>query len=762
MKKKFWLCGLAVLVGWLTLVSAANTEEVESSCWTSGKGGTGLVSPYFFVKSDDPTVDPFPLLEARVKVNIAGVIAEVELVQVYKNEGRRTIEAVYVFPLGTRAAIHRMHMKIGERLVDAKIEERQTAQDIYNQAKQDGKITSLLQQQRPNVFQMNVANIMPQDIVEVTVGYTELLIPEDGTYEYVYPTVVGPRYGGEVTNPQDTDQFINTPYLHAGEDPTYNFDIRVNLNSAVPIAKIWVPSHNAEIIYNAKKAEVKLAADETKGGNRDFILRYTLQGKRIQTGLLLYPGEKENFFLLMAQPPKNISLKDIPPREYVFIVDVSGSMHGFPLNVSKALMSDVINNLREKDYFNILFFSGGSKVLSPTPLAATPENKARAIQMLQAQSGGGGTNLLAALKQAMSLEKKEGLSRVITIATDGYVGVEKQSFDLIRDNLSEANVFAFGIGSSVNRYIIEGMARAGRGEPFVAINEKEAKEAAKRFANYVKSPLLTDVELTFKDFQAYDVEPISIPDLFAQRPLIIYGKYKQARGKIIIMGKTAQRDYYEEVKVVAGLQSKENVALKYLWARERIARLSDYARVGADTKEEVTNLGLEYSLITEFTSFVAVDTVVRDTGEVITVKQPLPLPQGVSDYAVGGTDKLSYKSGCLCREEAYATLSGIAKDQDKKSINVYLSGGKFPKGFTIRDAEKLLEPLKKKLGELFKEWELREIVLELTVEKGQIKGLKVVSYKGKGYEEKKLASLLTGLNFSRNATGTLQVNLIAR
>jgi len=602
MKKLSFVIGLLICI--LPFTPSYGAEE--------GK----VLSPYFFVQSEDPTVDPFPLLETKAKVDIAGVIAAIELTQVYKNEGKRTIEAIYVFPLGTKSAIHAMRMKIGNRIIEAKIEERAAAKRIYEQAKQDGKVASLLEQERPNVFQMKVANIMPGDRIEVRVNYTELLVPEKGIYEFVFPTVVGPRYSNKQEgDAKDPDRWLKTPYLHEGEEPPYAFDIVARLRTGIPLSAVWVPSHKVTVQKERDRAEIHLAPEEKRGGNKDFILRYTLQGERIQSGLLLYPGEEENFFLLMLQPPTRVKPSAVPPREYVFIVDCSGSMHGFPLEVSKALITGIIQGLRRKDYFNILFFAGGSQVLSPHPLPATAKNRRKAIVMLEGQQGGGGTEILPALQRALALEKKEGLSRIIVTATDGYVAVEKEAFDLIRENLNKANFFAFGIGSSVNRYLIEGMARAGKGEPFVVTNQGEASQAAKQFAEYIKSPLLTDIEVAFQGFDAYDVEPPLLPDLFAQRPLILFGKYRDARGKTVVRGKTVWGDYKKVIAVSAQLEDAGNAALQYLWARERIARLDDYGKVGAEVKEEVTELGLRYHLMTQYTSFVAVDTIVREKPE---------------------------------------------------------------------------------------------------------------------------------------------------
>jgi len=753
MKKLIFIVGLIICLVPFTASWGAKEEKV--------------LSPYFFVQSDNPALDPFPLLETKAKVDIAGVIAEIELTQVYKNEGKRTIEAIYCFPLGTKSAIHAMRMKIGNRVIEAKIEERAAAKRIYEQAKEEGKVASLLEQERPNVFQMKVANIMPGDRIEVQVSYTELLVPEKGIYEFVFPTVVGPRYTErKEKGAKDTDKWVKAPYLHEGKEAPYAFDIAAHIRSGLPLGRVWVTSHKVAVKKEGDRAEIKLSPDEKKAGNKDFILRYTLQGEQIQSGLLLYQGKDENYFLLMLQPPKRVTAQEVPPREYCFIVDVSGSMYGFPLEVSKTLIKGIIQGLRQKDYFNILFFAGGSQVLSPQPLAATAENKGKALAMLEGQQGGGGTRLLPALQQALVLEKKEGLSRIVVIATDGYVDVEKESFDLIRKNLNKANFFAFGIGTSVNRFLIEGMARAGKGEPFVVSTQKEAGEMAERFATYVKAPLLTDIQVKFQGFAASDVEPPTLPDLFAQRPLIIFGKYRGAKGQIVVEGKTSGGDYHTVIQVSPQMADERNVALRYLWARERIARLDDYGKLGADVKKEVTNLGLRYHLMTQYTSFVAVDTIVRDTGEVVTVKQPLPLPEGVSDYAVGERGVMKAKfhappSATMAMVDASKGAGGYyVKEEKIAPAQIYLVGGKLPAGMTMADAEQALAAVKAELEQLFQQWQLTKAIVVLTIEQGKVRDCQVTSYQGKGYKKEALKKVFQKLSFSPSVKGTMELELL--
>jgi Ca-activated chloride channel family protein len=277
--------------------------------------------------------------------------------------------------------------------------------------------------------------------------------------------------------------------------------------------------------------------------------------------------------------------------------------------------------------------------MSEQSLPATSENIHRAINLIDKQRGGGGTELLPALKRALSLTRSEGFSRTVVIATDGYVMVEEEVFDLIRKNLGDANMFTFGIGSAVNRHLLEGMARVGMGEPFVISKPEEIREKAEKFRKMIESPVLTKVKVDFGKFNVYDVEPLSIPDVFAERPVIVFGKWRgKPVGEITLSGMTSSGPYVNKIDIRKEKPLKSNSGLRYLWARHRITLLSDYnfLHQDADRIKEVTQLGLTYNLLTVYTSFVAIDTEVRLVdGQAITVKQPLPLPEGVSDYAVG-------------------------------------------------------------------------------------------------------------------------------
>jgi Ca-activated chloride channel family protein len=622
------MLGLALLAARPGAAQGENQENLDKT-----------LSPYFFVENGDPALDRLPLKETRAEVHIAGVIADVVVSQMYRNEGSRPLNARYVFPASTRAAVHGMVLQVREKRIRAQIRERQAAQKEFAEAKAAGKSAALLEQQRPNVFSMSVANVLPQDEIRVELHYSELLVPTEGTYEFVYPTVAGPRYSKETENPADK-LWVKSPYLHQEQAPTYKLDIQTTVAAGMPIEELLCPSHKTHVDWqDADKARVSLDASEETGGNRDYILRYRLQGKQVQTGLLLYPGKDENFFLLMVQPPRRVEPRQIPPREYIFVLDVSGSMAGFPLDTAKSLMRELIGGLRPTDSFNVILFAGGSRLLSPKSLPASEENVRQAIAEIERETGGGGTELGEALEKALTLPGKEGVSRSTIVITDGYISAEPAVFEGVRSHLNRSNLFAFGIGSAVNRHLIEGMAHAGQGEPFVVTNPSEAQETAARFREYVKSPVLTEVKVEPQGFEIYDVEPPAVPDLFADRPLVVFGKWRgKAEGTIRVTGVGGEGRYEKVFDVSEAAASEENRPLRYLWARARVARLSDFGEMDEAVRQTVTGIGLNYELLTAYTSFIAVHEVVRNTeGAAQDVDQPLPMPEGVSDGAVGNS-----------------------------------------------------------------------------------------------------------------------------
>jgi Ca-activated chloride channel family protein len=604
----------------------------------AGEGATeSAQSPYFAVEGDSG-LDQFPMKDSKVSVRLNGVIASVHVRQHYRNEGKGAINARYIFPGSTRAAVNAMTMTIGERRLVAKIKEKQQARQIFEAAKAAGQTASLLSQKRPNVFSMDVANIVAGDDVVVDMDYTEFLGANEGIYEFMYPGVVGPRYGGDADRAgagQET-AWISNPYLRKGKESASTQDIEVTLESPIAIHDLQSPTHQIITRWNGtSNAVVRLNEPRETAGNRDYVLRYRLQDNAIVSGITRFTVDGENYFMLQAEPPKRVARGDLPSRDYVFIVDISGSMEGFPLDTAKSLIDKLLAGLNSRDSFNILFFAGGSQTLSPSSLPATPENIALAHEMLTHISGGGGTELLPALQQALAMPVAEGTSRSLVVITDGYITAEGSAFRLVDENLGHNNLFAFGIGSAVNRFLIEGLARVGRAEAFVVSSENDAAREAERFRNYISAPVLTDIKVSGNGVELYDTEPAAQPDLLAERPILVLGKYRGARSDASI-----------ELSGIAGSGPKSwrfaldgaarDRSLPLLWARKRLERLYVFPNAAESSRDEILGLGMKYSLLTSATSFIAVDEIVSNRGvPAADVKQPLPLPAGVENTAVG-------------------------------------------------------------------------------------------------------------------------------
>lgn len=481
----------------------------------------------------------------------------------------------------------------------------------------------------------------------MSLRYTELLVPREGRYEFVYPTVVGPRYNsprGEAAG----ERWVAQPTLRAGVASTAAFALRVALDTPLPARDVASPSHALEVIeHGPRRMEVALKDEPGRpAANRDFVLRYGLGGEGVASGLLLQRDEGGNgkggeggHFIAVVEPPKAVAPAAVVPREYVFVVDISGSMHGFPLDTAKVLMQRLLADLRPSDRFNVMLFSGSARMLAAAPVTATQANVAAAVR-LRETGGGGGTEIVPALEQVAALPKADDVSRTVVVVTDGYVAVEKRVFQLVRRELGRSNVFAFGIGASVNRHLIEGIARAGQGEAFVVTRPEQAAGEAERFRRMIDSPVLTQVSARFEGgLQALDVAPAHLPDVLGGRPVVLTGRWSgRPEGALVVEGRNADGPQRMVVDL-AQAQAREGAALRLLWARERIAALADEEAIagGQPHKAAITALGLQHGLLTAYTSFIAVDRVVRNPNPALAraVQQPLPLPEGVSELAVG-------------------------------------------------------------------------------------------------------------------------------
>ena len=609
-----------------TKVSAQTAEAPGSLIWVDAEGRAKL---------------PCPLKHTNVKAEISGFTSRVMVTQLFENPFNEKIEAVYTFPLPHNAAVDDMTMNVSGRMVKGKILPREEAQGLYEGAKSRGQVAGLLDQERPNIFTQSVANILPGTQVTITISYVENLRYADGSYEFVFPMVVGPRYiPGGVPNASR----IAPPMVGPEERSGHDISFEVALDAGLIVENLETKTHPVDIERpSPTRANVRL-----KGGptipNKDFILRYDVAGKEIQDAVLAHRSEKGGFFTVVLQPPDRVGADDVTPKELVFVLDTSGSMSGFPIEKAKETMKLALDNLYPDDTFNLITFSGDTRVLFPQPVRATKRNLRQAQDFLSASTGGGGTEMMGAIKAALEPSDSQSHVRIVCFMTDGFVGNDMQIIAEVQKH-KNARVFAFGIGSSVNRFLLDNMAAAGGGEvEYVGLND-DGSAAAERFHQRVRNPLLTDITIDWSGLPIADVYPKRIPDLFGAKPLILTGRYTApGSGTIKLKGKMAGSDFTREIPVTLPETMALHDVLAPLWARARIDDLmsEDYmgaqlGRMRMDLKSTITQLAMEFRLMTQFTSFVAVEEIiVTDGGVPRRIDVPVAVPAGVDFSRVGG------------------------------------------------------------------------------------------------------------------------------
>ncbi|OLD27742.1 MAG: hypothetical protein AUJ04_03300 [Acidobacteria bacterium 13_1_40CM_3_55_6] len=595
-----------------------------------------------------------------MKAEISGFLARVVVTQEFENPFKEKIEAVYTFPLPQNAAVDDMTMLVGDRTVRGKILRREEAQAVYEAAKSSGQTASLLNQERPNIFTQSVANILPGEQIKISISYVETLKYEDGSYEFVFPMVVGPRYiPGHATGAQpnasgdgfapNTDQVpdasrITPQPVPEGMRVGHDVSIDLTLDAGVPIDGLSSKTQEVDVERSDDhRAHVRLK-DQATIPNKDFVFRYDVAGKKLSDALLTHSSANGGFFTLILQPPERVTAEDVTPKELVFVLDTSGSMSGFPIEKAKETMKLALDNLYPYDTFNLITFSGDEHILFPEPVSATRENLAKAQAFLESRQGGGGTEMMKAIKASMDPSDAQNHVRIVCFMTDGYVGNDMEIIGEVQKH-PNARVFAFGIGNSVNRFLLDNMAKYGRGEvEYVGLND-DGSAAARRFHERVRNPLLTDITIDWNGMPVADVYPQTIPDLFSAKPVILTGRYTaNGRSAIRLKGKMSGRDFVREIPVDFSSSQSQHEVLATLWARTRVDDLMSRDFKGAqqgnmqdDVKQAIINLGLDYRLMTQFTSFVAVEEmIVTDGGKPRRIDVPVEVPEGVNRQAVYG------------------------------------------------------------------------------------------------------------------------------
>lgn len=788
-----------------------------------------------------------PLSQTDVQASITGLSARVTVKQVFQNNTGRKIEAVYVFPLPSQAAVDDMTMTVGDRRVVAQIKTREEARRTYDAAVAAGHVASLLDQERPNIFTQSVGNIEPGATVTIEISYFETIKYEEGRYEFAFPMLVGPRYipgGGSAPAPMTTG--LPTPQvpdankitppvapkgMRAGHDINLTvhiapvtlwrtfamhmqpYDIRSELHEIEEEPSVQLANGTAIRLKN--KAEIP---------NRDFVLSYSHGREQISDAFFTHTDSRGTFFSLLLQPPQRVQPDAVVSRELVFVLDTSGSMQGYPIEKAKRVMSGLIDTMNPGDTFNLITFSGDTRILWPEPRPSTEKNRADAQAFLSQQRGGGGTEMMKAIHAALvrpdvaewplvrpsdlaeaphdgrkvtlriaakelTVLAQDGVApsgfdipaggartiralirdwkmhkhafdprspeivelrgewkvrkgrpildvtqaewpaaspdiRVVCFFTDGYVGNDLEIVDAVKKNAAGTRVFSFGIGNAVNRFLLDGMAHAGRGEVEYVTLGADADQSVERFKSRIQSPVLTDIDIDWGTLAVEEVYPARIPDLFSAKPIVVHGRLSgPASGTITLRGNTGAGGFERVIDVSPAASAKDPreaepgglllksaySSLPALWARAKIEDLmnrdlaaTQHGNMPEPLKIAITELGLAYRLMTQFTSFVAVEELtVTVGGQPTKVLVPVEMPDGVSHEGVFGGElqqrlAMSSMSGSGLWGGVHLGTTPRAAAPSRSDSGVFGGGGAIAQESAGRGARQKAADVKKK------------------------------------------------------------------
>ncbi|MES0826442.1 VIT and vWA domain-containing protein [Ruegeria sp. SCP11] len=622
-----------------------------------------------------------PLLKSDLSVDIQGDMATVQVRQVFVNPSDDPMSAEYLFPLNQKAAVYAMQMQVGDEVVEAQIQQKNEAEQTFEAAKQEGKAAALLIQHRPNMFTQNVANLMPGQPITVTLSYVQAVPKVDGAYELVLPLVVGPRYqgtaefdrlSGEIAHADFTEE-SQTPATvsqvngwQVSELPDYppvphltnpdaidpaRVSLDLSLQAGVPISNLTSATHH----LNIQQAEGLISATFQDGrviDNRDLVLRYGLGGDQTTAGVLAHHDERGGFVSLLIEPPKIPQKDQFIARELVFVLDTSGSMGGAPLDASKRFMEAALQGLRPEDYFRVIRFSSGASEFASQAVPATLSNIRSGVQYVRGLQAGGGTEIDNAIRHAFATRQPADTLRIVVFLSDGYIGQESRVLRTIRRQIGDARIYAFGVGTAVNRYLLDAMAEEGRGYARYVDPTQRASDVADTLARDLKSPVLTDISIDWGGLKVTEMVPQRIPDLFDGGSIRILARYEGGGPSDItinglVQGGKAQMPLSPILPTTPTSKDGQNqgAAIPLTWARTKIADLERAMAVQTGDPQkleaQITDLGLQFNLQTRFTSFVAVSKQVVNVDDVPAETAPVALPQ-VAGVGAGAYPKTAF------------------------------------------------------------------------------------------------------------------------
>ncbi|MGB0682049.1 MAG: marine proteobacterial sortase target protein [Magnetovibrionaceae bacterium] len=586
----------------------------------------------FFPSDEEGLVEPAPMVATEIEVDVNGLVARYVMRHRFTNPSQIWTDAIYAYPLPEDAAVDRLVIRVGGRVIEGEIQEKQKARETFEEAKQEGRKASLVEQHRPNMFTTEVANIAPLETIEVEIGFQERLTFRDGLVDLALPLVIGPRYLPDAPMVHLTDGGWAQPVaaskddLPSMEEEVYTgahnpVDLTVRLKPGFALADLDSPSH--PIVKMVMEDGFVVRLDGTQGrplADRDFTLSWAAEPQAApQAGLFTERlGENLYGFLMLTPPAMVVEDASDEPRDVVFILDISGSMEGQSIVQAKAALAQAVDRLDDQDRFDLVIFNDESHAMFGHMVLAEAGTRAAVISAIDSLSANGGTEIGGALEKAFgsltSIEGEERLAQVVLI-TDGAVYNEADLFRIIDRRIGRASLFTVGIGSAPNRYFMTRAAEMGRGS---AIHIETLGQVENRMAELfqrLENPALTALEVQWPEGVVADTAPDPLPDLYAGDPVMLAFQLKGAdeTGEVVVRGRTRGRHWAQPItfseQVLKGTAGPGS-GLSALWARAEIRDLmAMIARAdNADELEaQATRLALEHGLLSAYTSLVAVE-----------------------------------------------------------------------------------------------------------------------------------------------------------
>lgn len=589
---------------------------------------------------NDAGLGTLVLEHSSVVAEIHAGLARVTMVQWFHNPYDQPLEATYLFPLPSMAAVDRMDLACGDRLIEGRVMERGEAREAYEQAKRDGRKAALLEQERDNLFTQSIANLCPGEQVQITLQYVEQLQYEDGIYELSFPMTPGPRFSPPWV--EDRESLV-TPYV---TEAANGVDLTVYIDEGVPVSGLWSDSHDIAVQEEGRWGAEVTTADEVIVPDRDFVLSWTLASEQPEIAVLAHrPDEHEPGVIAVTLEPPELGDHFVArPRELLFVIDRSGSMGGWPYDSAKAAVLLALDEMGPEDTFNVVSFGNAASSLFLEPQPSTPATRERAKRWLFGGAGGG-TNMDAGIVHSLTLPGDPDAMRLVLMLTDGYVGGEDRMFELVRRHLGDARMFSLGVGSSVNRYLLEGLAEMGRGDVIYHYGSKPLGEAVATFYDRIAHPASSDLSIDWGGLEVSEQFPSEIPDLWAGQPLRVVARYEptlvdedgMVRTVITVSGVLGTEPVAWELPLELPATSLEHEGLPSIWARRKIRDIEWYprGRSADEVREEVIDVALEHHLVSKYTSLVAIDDEPSPCGPAsLRVSVPNQAPAGVA--MVGG------------------------------------------------------------------------------------------------------------------------------